>query len=261
MYKQFPLVLVSLLLFAPNLFAVISIETDGTNAANLTKITVDGTEYTSFIGAEVTAFNMYGSNLKTTQIFPSGGTSEVGANATNPLEDSSLTSGYTALRSLSFNFDSAVVNRAGADIFLFEVNQTETSYLTLNVTLDGTTIDFGSSGNPFTSIIGSSATYGLSESTYRTTATTLEKLEAIPSFSTFVTSATTPVGYLAIDLSDFGVADGASITDITIAGHSTGADGQYDISGIVAVPEPSSLFLLLVAGASGMLLCRRKRRV
>ncbi|WP_269523593.1 hypothetical protein [Coraliomargarita parva] len=238
--------------------AQISIETDGTNAANLTKITVDGTEYTSFIGATVTQFSMYGDNGRTTQIYASGSSPLVGTDAPTVLEDSSLTSAYTALRSLAFDFDSAVVNQAGADIFLFEFNPAETSYLTLNITINGTTINYGSSGNPFVDT-GSTGTYRLSQSPYLDTASTLQELIDIPSFTTYGSESSGAIAYLAIDLTDFGIADNATISSISIAGTTVG-DGQYDISGLVAVPEPRSLALMLGLFGLSMIALRHRNR-
>tara|TARA_R100000027_G_scaffold5589_1_gene4566 strand:+ start:10579 stop:11373 length:795 start_codon:yes stop_codon:yes gene_type:complete len=240
--------------------AQISIETDGTNAANLTKITVDGTEYTSFIDATLTEFSMYGNNGRTTQIYASGSSPLVGVDAPTVLEDSSLTSSYTSLRSLAFDFNSAVVNRAGADIFLFEFNAGETSHLTLNITINGTTINYGSSGNPFVNS-SSTVTYRLSQGPLNDTATTLQELIDIPSFTTYGSANTGAIAYLGIDLTDFGIADGATISSISIAGTTApGADGQYDISGIVAVPEPGSLALILGLVGLGMIPARRRNR-
>jgi len=252
MKKLIPTIIAFLAAGAGTATAQISIETDGTDAANLTKITVDGTEYTSFIGVDLTGFNMT-SRGQTFQVQVDGVAAATGTDASALMEDSSLTTAYAAMNSLSFDFQSSVVNRAGADLFIFETNLTEGGN-TLNVTINGTQVNIGSSGNPFTSI-GASVNYDLYLS--ETAATSVAQLESIASWAFSKQNNGTAIGYAAIDLSDYGVADGASISNLSMTG-----SGDYDISGVVGltqIPEPGTMALILGLAGFGIVTLRRRK--
>ncbi len=240
--------------------AQIAIETDGSNAANLTKITVDGTEYTSFIGVDMTDFNMYNaSNTKAYQIVAAGTGPFYGTAASGLMEDLSLTTGYSGMYNLSFDFDTPVVNRTGADIFLFEIIGTETSNV-LNVTLNGMTINEAVGGNPF---VASGTIVDATSRTGKPSGTgfppyTVALLEAVSAWESPASIVDADIVYLALDLSDYGVANGGSVSNIVLAG-----DGQYDITGVVGlanIPESSTYAMIFGACAAGLVLIRRKRK-
>lgn len=235
--------------------ASIVISTDGTNAANLQSISIDGTVYSGsdLIGVDVTAFSMFipppnsAADPHTFQIVPTGAGASTGAAATGLMEDSSLTTGYAGLSSVSFDFLSPVTNRPGVDLFIFEYNPNELSTV-LNVTLNSTTLNIASGGNPFTTITGLTVDADL-EWNEDTAATSIAILEGL-SFVYNQTQTGSPIGYHAIDLSDYGVASGATVSDITLAG-----TNDWDITGVVAViPEPSTFGLMLIGLAAGLVL-------
>ncbi len=251
MKTLFSLLILSLSLTVTQATTIIS--TDGTDAANLQSINIDGTVYSgsNLIGVDVTAFNMVISGTQTFQIVPEGAGASQGVAATGLLEDTSLTTGFAGLDSDTFSFLSPIENRDGADAFIFEYSPTESA--TLNVTINGNTINIGSS--PFTAT-GTTVDADLYRNT-TTASTTIAILESITSWSHNQTQNGSSIGYHAIDFSDYGVADGASISELTLAGNN-----DWDITsvvGLAVVPEPSSVVLLLV-GVCGFLLHNRSRR-
>lgn len=240
-----------------NLNGAIVISTDGTDAANLQSIDIDGTVFSGsdLIGVDVTAFNMTPNGDDTFQIVPTGTgvNANTGTAATGLMEDSSLTTGYAGLVSLSFDFLSPVTNRPGVELFIFEYNPVEGS--ALNVTLNGSTTNIAASGNPFTAT-GSTVDTDINGNS-STAATSIGILEGITSFTnTNLTQTGSSIGYHAIDLDDYGVASGASVSDITLTGFN-----DWDITGVVAViPEPPTLALVLSALIPLVVLRRRHRR-
>lgn len=230
--------------------AQIVIETDGTNAANLTKITIDGTEYTSFIGVSVDAFSMYTGSNQTFQVVPSGTGIVEGQAALDLMTDSSLSSGYAALVNDTFSFDAPVTNGPGAEIFIFEYDSSESNEL--NVTLNGQTINIGNS--PFTAT-GSTVNVELNFNSSQRADSISALLAMEFQFSKNVNNSS--IGYHAIDLSDYGVAPGGTVSEINLAGSS-----DWDITSVVGIntiPEPSHYALLATACLGALIMLRRRR--
>ena len=211
----------------------------------LQSITIDGTEHTydSLIGVELTEFNMSNSSgTGQINIYTSSAPS-TGAAAVAALEDAGLTTGYARLNSVGFDFSTPVVNGEGPDVFIFRMG---TSGSVLNVTINGQTNDVL---GDFVVVQAVASYKFFRDSTIATNISILESLDFEGSTST----STGAISYAAIDLSDYAVAPGASVSGISMTGDGTGPSitGVYGI-----VPEPATMGLL---AAVCPLLLRRRR--
>lgn len=214
------------------------------------------------IEVDVTAFSMYSAGDATYQIVPTGVGAFTGTAATGLMEDRSLTTGYASLRSLTLSFLEPVVNRPGADIYLFELSPTETGRL--DVTLNSQTINIAGAveGGNF-ALTGAVVDRDIWRST--TLASSVAILEGITIGSAAAqwrvpndpTASNVTLGYHGIDLSNYGVNLGDSVSSITLAG-----DSHWDITAVMAViPEPSTIILVVMGLAAGLIPYRRHRGI
>lgn len=230
----------------------VTITTDGSNNATVESIEANGFVYSEsdFIGADVTAFNMH-TGTDTYQVVASGEGPFTGTAATGLMEDLHMTTGYAGLRNLSYSFLDPVVNNDGIDLFIFEYGIAETS--ALDVTLNSTTIDVAAGGNPFTSF---ATVAGTLNREVGETATSIALLESYAFNGPKINQSGISIGYLGIDLSDYGVGDGASVSTLSLAG-----TGDYDITGVIglsSIPEPSTYALGMGSALLAILLLRRR---
>lgn len=229
--------------------AAITIGADGTDSAHLVSIDIDGSIYTNFIGVDLTAYNA-GTSLSF-QIQPDGTPAATGSAATALLEDLSLTSGYAGLRDYSFDFLNPVVNIPGPEIFIFDFSPAAIESDALNVTINSQTINENSGGSQVLEDSGlridaDGFTNVLASSIFQ-----LENLSdwalAYPNWNNAV------ISYFAVDLSDYGVAPGGTTSSIQMT-----SNQSWDVTAVVAVPEPASAAVLLL-GLTGLLALRRSR--
>ena len=157
-------------------------------------------------------------------------------------------------QNFGFTFNSAIVNNAGADFVMFEIDN-GTSGDDFDIEINGITLQFSAiSGGGWgdTGVISNSSIFDVSPAPGNLT-DLLNNGGSVRSGN----AVAQPVWGTGIDLSDFGVADGASITSFTFDGRGTDLIDPVIIAGLQAVPEPSSSFLLLTA--CGALLLKRRR--
>jgi hypothetical protein len=233
------------LLLATPAMAAITFEDDGTVAANLTKITIDGTEYTSFIGVDLTGFS---EGKAAFQILASdeAGTPRSGTAAPTIVEDSSLVTCLPNADAMSFAFLAPVVNVAGPEIFLFDWRAPESN--SLDLTINGVTTAVSSwADTGLDGVAGAGA--GASADTDPTGS--LHNLIDTTWTSSDSDQGSHGINDHAVDLSDFGVVDGGTVTSLSFSDN-----GGVDIAGVVAVPEPATLSLV---GLGGLVALRRRR--
>jgi len=229
---------------------------DGSAYANLVSISVDGTTYSGsdLIGVDITAFNMSAtSNFDTYQIVPTGTGPFTGSAATALMDDMSLATGYAGLANDAFSFLSPVVNIAGPEIFIFEYNPSESNEF--DITLNGNTVSL--TPPAFATSSPGDVTVDLLQNFAE--AADIAALESLDSADYSVAfTQTNPIGVLAVDLSDYGVSAGGSVSDIVISG-----SNDWDVTavfgvGVSAVPEPSAFGA--IAGLFGLLMVVSSRR-
>ena len=132
---------------------------------------------------------------------------------------------------MTITFPEPIVNRAGPDIVLFEINA-GTVADSCNVKINGVTVAV-----PTTVGAGGwgSTGYAVTSADVYSTSTTPATLSAVENGTLTLTSADVnqTVFGVAFDLSQFGVADGASVSSLTIWSTSTGSAGaaRTDIHG------------------------------
>ena len=150
--------------------------------------------------------------------------------------------GFAALISMSITFDQAIVNGQGADLLYFDVSGFEDFAVTIN----GTEVAFASSD------FSTGLTAEIPVDILRIgQGMSIDEFETSAYDSTIDSNKT--IGGLGIDLSDFGIAEGAGITEATFT--SANESDPTLIAGII--PEPTTMALLGL-GAVGVL--RRRRR-
>lgn len=248
-----PSTIISLFLSTPVIGAeTIDIFTDGTDKAELRGIYVDGVRH-QHINGTLTKFAMYGFGNDSYQIVPDGWSGQNGTNAVALLEDDYLGTGFTSLRGevtwdgsqdgVSMTFNEPVTNRPGSDILIFEWNSDDWDKK-IHVVINGSDITYTNSGSGvFTDarVLVDSKMW----SDQDTPAKTLSALQNSCDFSNGGSSSSdNAIGYLAVDLSDFGVASGAAVNSIRIWQW-----GAQDIVGIVGLkPDPAEIEI--IAGES-----------
>ena len=141
-----------------------------------------------------------------------------------------------AAEAMTITFSEPIVNRAGPDIVLFEINA-GTVADSCNVQINGVTVAV-----PTTVGAGGwgSTGYAVTSADVYSTSTTPATLSAVENGTLTLTSADVnqTVFGVAFDLSQFGVADGASVSSLTIWSTSTGsAVDPVLVAGLITPPE------------------------
>jgi hypothetical protein len=211
--------------------------------------TVYNYDTSELINVELTAFG--GNSSGSSDLYfavPDGSDLTVPAPGTRAglVEDFDLSTGLLNLNGAStFSFDSAVVNDTGTDIVIYDIGGGDDVTLSVpggtSTIVNPTFVDAGV-GNV------SSVLRGLAAD-----ADTLTELETIAKNGA-TTGNSNPRAYYEVDLSTFEIADGASVSSITLTG-----EGNIDpvlIVGLPAIPEPASVALL---GLGGLCLLGRRR--
>ena len=218
--------------------ATISVTTTGGNDLQLTSLTVDGESYTSWINITVDDISS-GAYFQ----IPDGATQPAAADRMDLLEDNLLGTSIAALSKLDVTFDSAVVNRSGVDIVLFDLGTGDND---VEVKIGETTQTYAATH--FNSVVSS-----FSSDQYSANASMPSKTAWLDSATTFnyLQDHSQGIAALGIDLDDFGVATGASITTMAITNN-----GSVDPAMVIGlVPEPST-WLALLTGAFALAMWR-----
>lgn len=139
--------------------------------------------------------------------------------------------------SVQADFDSPVLNRAGADMFLYEINGTASQGDPFQITINGTTLtvsgtDYGDSG------VSTSLDDVLQINPIPATLNDL-----LNDNSTLgATSISQNILGVGIDFSDFGVADGATVSSFS---YDSDSSASFDPVIVAAVPEPGTYALMM----------------
>ena len=190
------------------------------------------------------------SNRRAFMILENNGSVPAGANRTNLIDvDNSLATGYAGVVQMQAVFDTAIPNQTGAEIFLFDIGGPDD----FSVTINGQTVNY------LTTDWNDDLKTGVNLDLWATPAlatnqpplppdpgnmiTSIADLETA-NFASKTNDLNTDLNGIALDLSDFGVADGASITTILLESGSLSAGGPLDVTYIGAIPETSTYALL-----------------
>ncbi len=230
-----------------------SITTLGDPDATLTGVTVDGVLYTDWQRPTLTGWT--GSSGSEVYLYNTDNSVPTsGQRAAQLTGDDKLLTGLANVPVITLTFATPVTNGVGAEIVVFDLTPTS------NATDNGVTVTINGVTRTVTTDLG--WTTGLVSSTVvdlpraqnvNQTIDDLAELESITTVDDFGPDRDFNVAGFAIDLSDFGVASGASVTSLIIDG-----DQSFDpgFVGAVIIPEPVSLVLL---GLGGLIMLRRRR--
>jgi hypothetical protein len=207
-------------------------------------------EAADLIGVSVTGVGLNGGD-NGIQVF-AGATAPATGQRAALVEDLDLGTGfYNMLAGNEFTFDEALTNGDGAELIIVDNFGTSFDITHLDGVALSTPVSFTRNDHDLDlDVARTLSTHGLEAST--PTITTLQALEN-GKFTRGGSLGPQNVDGLAIDLTDLGVAAGASIQSVTIDGKN-GLDLLY-IGGL-PVPEPGTAVLLGVGG----LVCMRRRR-
>lgn len=234
MRKRFSMLFAGMLaLSCQQAFGVINSLTTEGDGVTLSTVTVDGLNYSlgDLIGVDITAFN----GGTTVLLVESGGSAPASGSRAKLLDgDAKLNTGVinpdVGSMTASLDFDSAVRNTVGTDLFLLEYDPaSDNGNDGLQVTINGTTVTYGSSEG--TSLVSNVATSVL-QSTGTGNVDSLNELENDP----FVLNSNTTqdiFGY-SVNLDDFGVAAGDTITSMSFGSSGSTIDPVF----VAGLPEP-----------------------
>ena len=248
------------LVFAPIASAgVVSLTTTGPGLT-LDEVVVnrDGTNYTyqlsDLTGVTLTAFDGASGSVILTQ--DGGPLPPTGSRATL-IEDARFDTGIInpdrSATAMSFDLASPLVNVAGVDLIMFEIDPASEGGDDFLVRINGITNTISPDINTGV-ITPSSDVYEAS-----TTITTLTQLEDNPSFTSSSGNIDQPVFAYSLDLSDFGISLGDSITSFEFGSVASGDTVDPVFVAGLPIPEPGSI-LLLLAGSSLIMGRRRRQR-
>lgn len=223
----------------------------------LETVTVDrnGTAYvyneTDLIDVDLTAFNGASGVL----LVSNGGSVPAPGSRATLIEDNRVDTGIInpdrGGDKMSFDLATPLVNSEGADLVVFEIDPSNESGDTLRAFINGIALNIASDGP----VLGA-----VSADVYSGTTGDVDSLTELE--TTAFTKNSDPTQALfaySIDLSDFGIALGASITSFQMGAALSGDTIDYVyVAGLPVgvVPEPASLSLL---GLSSLMLIRRRR--
>lgn len=236
--------------FSPQANAAITAVTiDNTTDYNITSATVDGTVHNAFVGYSVTAYGgSTGGGTRRVLATENGSPFTPTNNRAALLESTALDEGFVNIVSMNIQFDTPVVNGTGNDIFLLDIGTGDSLSFTINSTTNNHV------AADFTTSLVSGVSIQLQGSPSGSAPTDLTSLESFA-----ITFSDSPSNFdvagLAIDLSDFGVANGGTVSSISV---SSGAGLDPLFVGAV-VPEPST-YALVGIGLSVLFGLRRLQR-
>jgi len=183
------------------------------------------------------------------------------------LEDGRLDSGViepfstagATLDSFEVTFLNPVVNSVGEDILVFDIGGLETTFFYIN----NDDSQAGNASSPqrvdaadfATNLLQVNYSLFAYDNAGDQNVNDLAELESSVGYTFSSNGTGVGVSAVGLDLSDFGVASGGTISSIRFQGVSGRIDPVF-IAGLPAVPEPTGLALL---GLGGTLLLRRKR--
>ncbi len=229
-----------------------TIEVDGTthDATNLVNGTMTGVTDTGQVQL------MVGSDTSA----PSPGA----GNRSGMLSDLRLDTAILNINEMVFTFDQAIVNTGSGDIDLVFFDWGAFSSDVFNVTINGTTFTGMATGNVPTGGDFHSESASLTANYFATPSphdgiTTVAELDSMTFGTVKNTSSGGSQGVIGLDLTDFGVLVGGSISQMTITESGSVTVDPSLILGIQAVPEPSSL-LMIGLGLASVLLFRHRSR-
>ncbi len=240
----------------PNNFATFT-----PNTTILSSVTVGGQAYTTAQLVQGTVTSFVGDGSGSLLITSGGGAASV--NTAQKRRDlletdwdasTGIINPQNSNQNFGFTFNSAIVNQAGADFIMFEIDNDSTGD-DFDIEINGMTMQFSTisgSGWGDTGVNSNSRIFDVNPAP--------ENLSELLNNGGSVRTGNTivqPVWGTGIDLSDFGVADGASISSFTFDGRGSDLIDPVIIAGLQAVPEPSSSLLVLTA--CGALLLKRRR--
>jgi hypothetical protein len=223
----------------------------------LTSIIVNGTTYTSgsLINSTVTSasHSASGSLVLTLQ----GATLPTPPSAV--MADMNVASGLLNVTSATFTFNTPITNGTGLDLFIFDWGAFSSD--TFKFTINGissanlTTTSFPLSGYSYytESLSGVGDIYANASVGY----TTVAGLDDL-TLTTSSTSSISIFGVIGIDLSNFGVATGASITQMTITSSNNSVDPTL-VMGLASIPEPQTSAILMGIACGSISFLRRRR--
>ncbi|WP_269522594.1 hypothetical protein [Coraliomargarita parva] len=211
---------------------------------DLATITLNGTVYdaASLINSTLTAVTDNNGGLLYND-------TSAPATPSSVMSDLSVTSGLLNINSATFTFDEPIVNGAGLDLFILDWGAFGGD--TFEITINGATLsnsEFGSYGSLYV------PNSDILDTTIFTSAGFSSVADMNAALYTAGNISSTYSGGWALDLSGFGVADGASITSLTI----TDIGGAtIDPMMVMGIPEPGSYALLLGFALGAVCLGRR----
>lgn len=225
------------------------------SGGNLVDITVDGVTFDATDLTNVTLTDIDDPDARL--ILPNGSDlSDIPDPASAVISDLNLFTGLVNPASAEVTFTTPIVNRAGIDLLIFDLGGFSGDTFTVTFPNAVTTGSLSAAdgivqtpGVPFELI-------GIGGSSGGANVTSVAELDAavftsVTGFSTGARSS----GVVGLDLSDFGYNPGDSIASIVIDG-SDGLDPVL-VLGIEAIPEPTSLAVLVAAGLGALM--RRRR--
>ena len=237
----------------------LSVAGDG---VSLSTVTVDGRVYSlaDLIGVTLTTFDSDSAGVLLTQ--GNNGLPQVpspGSRATliqdNRLDTGVINQGRAADDS-TVVFGSAIYNRPGTDIFLLEFDPTsENGNDGLQVRINGITKSYPTSE-------GILLLADLTSDVFSSNSGTVDSLFELENdaFSRTSENVTQSIFGYSIDLSDFGIASGGSVTSMQFGSASSTSVATIDpvfIAGLTYIPEPATASLGLL-GLAGLMMRRRR---
>ncbi|WFB37719.1 PEP-CTERM sorting domain-containing protein [Kiritimatiellota bacterium B12222] len=230
----------------------------------LDTITIDGVLYdaTSMVNGEMTGFTDSG------QVQLMAGKSTTSAPAvgqrSDVMSDLRLDTAMLNINEIVFTFDQAILNTGSGkiDVVIFDWGAFNGD--DFSVTIDGNTISGLSDANVPTGGDVHTESISLTSNWFATPSphsgvTTVDELNTMTFGSVVNSSSGGTQGVIGLDLTDFGVAIGGSITQMTISETGTVSVDPSLILGVQAIPEPSSIWMLGL-GVISLFLGGTKRR-
>lgn len=162
--------------------------------------------------------------------------------------DTGIINPSTTADSVAANFKSPVINIAGPDMFVYEINTSSADPFQIRINGVQLTVNSGDYGNSGADTLNDDVLM------LSSTPTDLNGLLTLSS-SLGSTNISQNIVGVAIDFSDFGVALGASVSSFSF--NSTGSQ-TFDPVIIAAVPEPRTYALLVSVLALGYAIWRRR---